>query len=130
MSSRQLPADATATSIVDSLDEPEEYIRGMLANLHEANKIEKASRVTIGVTGKGIVPNYKIDAPVDLFGGGKLLIHMPKLVFNGRTHKQMFDPAQVQGENWSTQSNTIEELKAKIGELRSTRANRRSRRPI
>ena len=87
MSNRILSKDATVTSIADKLNDPEEYIRGILANLHEALKTESNSRVTIGVTGGGKVPHYKIDISVVLFDGWKPM-YLPNKVFDGRTHKQ------------------------------------------
>lgn len=125
----RLPEDATAITISDTVDNPEEYIRGMLANLHESIKIEKDSQVTIGVTGQGKVPNYKIDVPnftIKLFEQlDPVTIHKPIRVFSGRTHKQIYDPSQVQHENWSRKSTTLEELKQKLGDIRRMRDSRR-----
>jgi hypothetical protein len=115
-SREQLPKDATATGITDMLDDPEEYIRGMMANLHEALKIEKESQATIGVTGTGKVPHYKIDVPEH---GEFLEMSHSILVFNGRTHERIYDPSQVHPRSWSGRSNTLDELKEKLGELRS-----------
>jgi len=115
-SRKPLPNDATATSVADSLNDAEEYIRGMMANLHEALKIEKESEVTIGVTGTGKIPHYKIDVPEH---GEYLEMSHTILVFDGRTHERKYDPAQVHPRSWSSKSNTLDDLKEKLGELRS-----------
>jgi hypothetical protein len=87
------------------------------------------ARLTIGVTGKGISPNYKIDVPneLDLDGGKSVKIKSTPKIYDGRTHKELRDitAQDTRPENWSSQSMSLDELKQLLGAIRNI-----ARRPI
>ncbi len=105
-----LDIDATIDDLVESLDDPEDYVRGALDNLHAEVMKEPNSRLTIGITGYGVYPNYKIDTPVKL----KMA---PSKIFSGRTHQELVD-SSARDERWSAASTSLFELQALLGNLR------------
>jgi len=111
-----LDIDATIDDLVDSLDNPEDYVRRALDNLHAEVRKEHNSRLTIGITGYGVYPNYKIDAPAEL----KLDMQSmsPSKIFSGRTHEEIVDLSSVRDERWSAAYTSLVELQALLGNLR------------
>jgi hypothetical protein len=122
-----LAPDATIADIVSKLRESEEYVRRALGNFHALLK-EPTAQITVGVTGNGAYPNYKIDPPF-LAGDDPLAKELlssepvygviaPTRVFNGRTHHLLIDPERVRNEHWSRRSMTFIELQTLLGEIR------------
>jgi len=109
--------DATIDDLVESLDDPEDYVRRALDNLHAEARKEPNSRLTIGIMGYGVYPNYKIDTPIDL---KKLDMQYmaPSKIFSGRTHQELVDLSSVRDERWSAASTSLVELQALLGNLR------------
>jgi hypothetical protein len=112
----KLDPDSTIADVARTLDDAQDYVRRALGNLYAEVSKQPQSVITIGVTGKGVFPNYKIDVPHDDFGD--MGVTQPARVFNGRTHRVLVDPDKVRGESWSRKSMNLEELKALLGELR------------
>ena len=59
MSKSKVPSDATIDSVINTLNGPEEYVRGVLGNMYQAKK-ELGPRpgdvhVRIGITGRGLL---------------------------------------------------------------------------
>jgi hypothetical protein len=75
------------------------------------------SVVTIGVTGKGVFPNYKIDVPGDHLDLD-VVYNATAIVFSGRTHKIINDPDKIRNENWSTKSLSLSDLQNILREIR------------
>jgi hypothetical protein len=80
-----LPPNATVPDVLTTLAKPEDYVRGMLENLHECKREQGSATVRIGITGGAVAPNYRIDFSPEanrfdfkegIFG-----------VFDGRSHK-------------------------------------------
>jgi hypothetical protein len=113
----QLAPDATIADVVPTLEEPDAYVRQALQNLHQEAKKEPKSVITIGITGKGKFPNYKIDVPGDHLGLD-MVYNAPVKVFSGRTHEIINDPDKVRGENWSAKSLSLDQLRNILGEIR------------
>jgi hypothetical protein len=112
-----LDIDATIDDLVESLDDPEDYARRALANLHAQVSKEPNSRLTIGITGYGVYPNYKIDIPGEL---AKLDMQniAPSKIYSGRTHQELLDPSNGCYEHWSAASTSLVELQALLGHLK------------
>ena len=49
----QLRPDATIADVVQTLLEPEEYVRVVLGNMHACRQRHKNALVRIGITGQG-----------------------------------------------------------------------------
>jgi hypothetical protein len=121
--------DATIDDLVKSLDDPEDYVRRALDNLHAEVRKEPNSRLTIDITSYGIYPNYKIDIPVELEKLDKQ--HKASLkVFSGRTHQELADPSSVRDEHWSAASTSLIELQALLRNLRKRKKPSGQARPI
>src|ERR1700730_475860 len=120
MTRAKLALDATVADVVRPLDRPEDYVRHALWNLYQETKKEPRSVITIGATGKGIFPNYKIDVPGDHLDLDILHSATAK-VFSGRTHNVINDPNKVLEEHWSTKPLGLEELQMILGEIRKDR---------
>jgi hypothetical protein len=113
-----LSLDATIADLVPLLGDPEKYIRRALWNLHQCTKENSGAVLTIGVTGKGIYPHYKIGTVGDHLGLG-ITYNSPSKVFNGSTHKEMdqFTRDQIHAEHWSTQSLDLSDLRNVLAEF-------------
>ena len=63
MSKSKISSDATIEGVINTLDNPKEYVRGVLGNMHRAKKELRSGdvRVRIGTTGRGISPHYLIE---------------------------------------------------------------------
>ena len=106
MAKKLLPPNVTVSDIVDKLGDADTYLSRSLNNLRVEVKIEPGSRLTIGRTGNGSYPNYKIDVPVELKldnddDGIPMNIGPPRKAFSGRTHRIFTDPNKIKDENWS-----------------------------
>jgi hypothetical protein len=111
-----LDIDATIDDLVQSLDDPEDYVRRALDNLYAEVRKEPNSRLTIGITSYGVYPNYKIDFPAEPEKLDRQYIAPPK-VFSGWTHQELADPSSVRYEQWSAASVSLIELQALLGNL-------------
>ena len=57
--------DARITDIVQTLADPEEYVRRIVGSFVEHSFDKQRSEIRIGVSGKGIYPNYSIIEPCE-----------------------------------------------------------------
>jgi len=112
-----LDIDATIDDLVESLEDPEDYVRRALGNLQAEIEKDPNSRLTISITSYGVYPNYRIDIPVELEKLDMQCVASPK-VFSGRTHQELADPSSVCDEHWSAASTSLIELQALLGNLR------------
>lgn len=126
----RLAERATIRDVVGSLTKPEDYVRQVFHNLHEAGRRGGEVVVRIGRTGDGKAPHYRIDrrAPGFSFRADQPAQPIYELVaeFHGRSHKRLLavdHPEDVLVEdNWSLAAMTLEEIKGLLGEVRSAKA--------
>ena len=115
---QKIPHNNTIADIVGSLSKPEEYVRGVVGHLSECH-IEtgrNGAYVRIGITGRGIVPNYRIEMPPLDEGSG----YMPTWkAFRGSNHKILVDENILTDENWSNKSMSYHETRTLLGQIRS-----------
>jgi hypothetical protein len=106
--------DARIMDVVDTLDDPVEYARGVVENFfsHEYGFDRQRAVVRIGVSGRGIIPNYAIEQRGE---------HTPtfelRYCFHGRNHKEILEDSFI-GENWSSAAMSCDEVQSLLGELR------------
>ncbi len=104
----QLEPDATIADLVTTLQEPEEYVRVVLGNMHACKQKHKDAIVRIGITGQGRMPFHKItyveNGSEKLFGA-----------FDGRN---AFTDVQIHTDTWSSKSMTYLEVQNLLGSLR------------
>src|SRR5439155_17525249 len=88
-----IASDAILSDVVATLHKPKEYVRRVLGNMFEFKKTHGAAVLRLGTTGRGIVPNYRVQKDHDSLSPLVALIENDKSVFysafHGRTHKQL-----------------------------------------
>jgi hypothetical protein len=117
-----IPPNSTVADILDSLDNPAEYVRQIIGNFVGGQYDRDKAVVRIGVAGIGFAPNYKIEYPQDLeLGPGVLVPLHAAQIYHGRNHKEItaFANHDTREEHWSTRATTFAELQALIGVLRA-----------
>jgi hypothetical protein len=103
--------DARIADVIDTLDDPVEYVRCVVGNFLAHNFDRQRATVRMGVSGKGIIPNYAIEQ------GGEAGIFELRRCFHGRNHKEILEDV-FQGENWSSATMSFTEVQTLLGELR------------
>jgi hypothetical protein len=129
MASLKLPEDAMIADITASLDNPADYVRGVLGNMVEYRKEHGSAVARIGITGRGIAPHYRIE-PISesnqfiddiLTGGDDLEKHF--VAFHGRNHKRLdWSSQELRGSHWSRGRMDFEGVQRLLGELRNYKA--------
>ena len=120
-------SDARISDVVHLLDDPIDYVRGVIECLYSYPSDRKAAVVRIGIWGKGIIPNYCIEeysgpasatyqvenakaaAPTNL---------KRRHCFRGRNHRRILDVRFI-GEKWSSASMNLADVQVLFGELRA-----------
>jgi hypothetical protein len=113
-----IPDDSTISDVVSTLKNPELFVRGVLENMYACRREYPGETITvsIGVVGKGIVPNYFIEhseGPFPVFG-----------IFNGRSHKTFVEEEDAKS-SWSRKTMTLDEVAQLIGQLRKDKKSGR-----
>ena len=120
----QMTSNSRITDLVHLLLDPIAYASGVIGNFVSYGFDPETSRVRIGLKGKGVAPNYKIEEPsfTAPFAVHPLSFEMtvtPARTFNGRNHREMMelDDQERHDENWSTDLMSFAELKALLSNL-------------
>ena len=80
-----MEADASIIDVVHTLDDPVEYVRGVVGSFFAYHFDAEKAVVRIGTSGKGIIPNYCIEQ----CGDSTSTIFERRHCFHGRNHKEM-----------------------------------------
>jgi hypothetical protein len=91
---------ASLTECIEILPEPEPYLYGMLKSMVSCKRVHGTVFVRIGITGKGIEPNYLITSNRSDFDGFPDGAPEFIVAYNGRTH----EPFNWSGDDLRTQS--------------------------
>lgn len=110
MANEPLSHDAIIADVVSSLENAEEYVRRVLTTLVTVRREQGEVVVRIGIRGKGVLPNYRIDRA----GESGQSIN----AFDGTTHKPFTDVRSIDTSNWSTRSMTYDEVRGLLGSIR------------
>ncbi len=119
-----LPRNTKISDIVDSLDDAEAYVRGVLENMYLCRKEHGSALVRVGITGRGIFPHYRVapagDQSGDVsIGGLKKFLDNNFVAYNGRNHEELpWDFLELKEVHWSEAAMEIDEVKALLGRLR------------
>ena len=134
--SQKLANDVTLQEVINTLDNPKEYIRRVLENMQEYKKRHGDAYVQIGISGRGISPHYRIFPDPETFLLEKKAVFAKAFgnvvenksveeietqdIFNGKSHKLMtkFYVNALEEHNWSTKKLHIEEVRKILGKLR------------
>jgi hypothetical protein len=86
-----LSPHVTLADVVSTLDQPEEYVRCVLGNMHACKKEQDGDvAVTIGITGEGKVPFYRVDTMTEIKINNRASNMKGSFpMYNGRSHKIM-----------------------------------------
>jgi hypothetical protein len=106
-----IPNDATIHDVMPTLNNPENYVRGVLSRLHECKQARGNASVRIGTTGQGLIPYYRV---VYIDGAGKEQIFG---AYYGDNHAA-FDTFKAPNSTWSTGSMTYDEVQQLLGKIR------------
>lgn len=116
-----MEADSRVSDVLHTLDDPVEYVRGIAGSFVEYQFDKTTSVVRIGISGRGIVPNYSIETPCEPDPAALIKIRVSKRhVFNGRSHKEILDDSFI-GESWSSDGMKFSEVQGLLGQLREGR---------
>ena len=125
---RKLSEDDTIASIVDSLDDPVRYVRGVIGNMVRVHNKHGSAMVRIGTTGRGIRPHYRVDPGKHLEAlkalgdrGSKqdyddVFAHYT--AFHGSSHDELdWGIVELQDAHWSAIYMTWDEVRELLGRL-------------
>jgi len=124
--------DARITDIIGTLADPEEYVRGIVGSFIVHSFDKQRSEIRIGVSGRGIFPNYSIVEPcepeeLNIEGQGvslKITSSVGKrMVFHGQSHREILEDS-AWGESWSPAAMSFAEVQALLGDLRQFKKRR------
>ncbi|MDB5577278.1 MAG: hypothetical protein JWR80_2454 [Bradyrhizobium sp.] len=113
-----LAGSESVRNVITTLEKPEKYVLGIFRNMDALRKEQIASTVSIGITGRGIAPNYRLDASEEA-DHVKMVerYEYPSIPFRGQTHQPLtFD--FIDNGHWSSAVMTFEEVKNLLGDLR------------
>lgn len=110
MAREQIPRNATIADVLPTLADQEDYVRRVLSTLSGMRREHGDVVVRIGVTGKGFLPNYRVDHAGEL--------SVPISAFDGATHKPFSEVASIDTDNWSTGSMTLDDVRGLLGRIR------------
>ncbi|MCQ4190020.1 hypothetical protein [Methylocystis suflitae] len=123
-------SDSRIEDVLPTLKDPEEYVRGIIASFVHGQFPRNEAMIRMGVSGAGIAPHYCIEQgreTLELGGqadphseGKKIEAFLRRVVFDGRTHKQILEDLP-KGTGWSSETMTFAEVQAILGRLRSSK---------
>lgn len=120
----KLQGTETVRDVVATLNDPEDYVRGVFGNMMAFRRRRIEPAVRIGATGEGLMPHYRIE-PASTGNSlkamaddiGSFIEHV--IAFNGRNHRDMnWTAFQLQGDNWCRAVMSVDEIRTLLGELR------------
>lgn len=126
MAEDTLAADTVIADVVRTLKNPEDYVCRVLIRMKQCENAHGASLVRIGVTGRGVTPNFAVEYPNDM-GGAEVFE-----AYYGVNGDPMEDLGTLLDElmgkaapdhvmvfrNWSTRTMTYGQVQAVLGEIR------------
>jgi len=116
---RKLPENATVASVIQTLDKPEDYVRGVLGNMLGHKKQYGDSQVRIGTTGRGIAPHYQVEPAVSIEDPLAGDAFFKEVAFHGRSHEGLpWGVREIKDEHWSTAAMKYAEVLTLLGSLR------------
>jgi hypothetical protein len=121
--------NARLNDILHTLEDPIEYVRGIVGSFVEYQYDKTSSIVRLGISGAGIVPNDSIEMPCEpipeVVKGRQITRYTSeRRVFNGRNHREFWDDSPI-SENWSSEGMTFSEVQALLGHLRESKKRQR-----
>ncbi len=109
MTHKPIPKDAIIDDVLPTLNDPQEYVRVVLDNLHKCERDHDSCSVRIGITGEGKAPYYRIDYTDK---DGSTGLHGS---FAGKVAGKGMD---THDETWSSRSMNKTEVANLLGQIR------------
>lgn len=118
-----LNENATVRDILNSLRDPEEYVRGVLGNMVDYKNRRGSVLFRMGISGEGVIPNYRLqvtDSKLDEVSG----VFSPDSdvfeAYSGQTHRRLNWTIQemLASRSWSNHFQTREDIMMLLGEIR------------
>jgi hypothetical protein len=128
-----LSREMTIADIIDSLMNPEDYLCGVLDNMRDWKNEHGTAYVSIGTTGQGIAPHYRVGPSsdslesikhLDLDKRDDLIEFLREYskhcrAFHGRSHKRLdWGVLELRNQHWSTRQMSFEEVQSLLGQFR------------
>jgi hypothetical protein len=115
-----IAADSTIADVVQTLDNPVEYVRRILEKLERCRRAHGDAQVRIGVRGRVECPNYLIEYALLDPKTKQTSVH-PDAAYSGSTHRELAPRHIEEARNWSPEEMNITAVSALIGRLRNPR---------
>jgi hypothetical protein len=115
--------DARIEDVLDTLADPEEFVRGILESFFREKFNRDEATVRIGTSGRGIWPHYsgeegEVETPLP--SGKTVRGYRHRAIFHGRSHKPILED-EARGINWSSAAATFAEVQSVLGRLRASK---------
>jgi len=129
MARGKIPQDAIVSDIYSGLDDKDQFLRNLYHNMCEYRKVHGSVFVTIGISGRGHYPNYRLSPDEETrklemdnlfasFGEGKQnpAIQSPESnrIYDGKNHKviehQYATAGKIGNARWSSKSSGFDEI--------------------
>lgn len=124
----QIESRTTIADLVGFLDDPVEYVRGVLTNMTAVKKQHGSAVVRVGTTGRGVAPHYRVEP--DLPDIEQILeqdLSPYFIAFHGRNHEKLgWDHKQLQNDSWCMGHMTYSEVQTLLGSLRGYKGAKKS----
>jgi hypothetical protein len=115
-----MAADSTIADVVQTLDNPVEYVRRILEKLERCRRAHGDAQVRIGVRGRVECPNYLIEYITHDPKADRTSAY-PDAAYSGSTHRELAPRHIEETANWSPEEMNITAVSALIGRLRNPR---------
>ena len=119
-----LPRNTKISDIIDSVDDAEAYVRGVLENMYKCRREHGSALVKVGTTGRGISPHYRVAPAGDQSGdvsieGFEKFLDTNYVAYDGRSHEKLpWGPLELKEAHWSEADMAFHEVEALLGQLR------------
>ena len=128
---KAMKPDARIADILGTLAKPVDYVAGIYGSFIQNSFDKERSFVAIGVSGKGVYPNYSIIEPceprenvIEVRGVSlDFTTDVRRMVFNGQNHQKFLEDS-FWGDSWSSASMSFAEVEALLAELRHFKKKR------
>ena len=118
-----MATDSTIADVVQTLDNPVEYVRRILEKLERCRRAHGDAQVRIGVRGRAECPNYLIEYILEDKKSHEKSV-FADAAYSGSTHRELAPRHIEETQNWSREEMNVTAVSALIGRLRKPSAPR------
>ncbi len=114
--SEAIPRDATIREVLSTLKSPDAYVAGVFGKVNECRRAHGNAAVRIGVTGKGLMPYYRVIFDAEQ-GEPDINDRIFGAYFDNHTPLE-WTTAESSNALWSSRFMTYDEVRALLAEIR------------